>query len=146
MWAAVFVNTLVVVQVLAGLQAYRAKKLLGAFYLRGSSYYWRFSGGFAFMVTMLLLLQAEGYPKYAAAVVLIAAIISIRLDYLGEHGLKVNFKYIPREQIMGYQLVEGRRDEVDFILSGRMSCVRMQVFKRNSSQSLDELLEQYFTP
>ncbi|MDF2923433.1 MAG: hypothetical protein K0R57_2347 [Paenibacillaceae bacterium] len=78
--------------------------------------------------------------------VLSAAGIYMEQDCLGETGLKAKWLFIPKESIMGYEMVEGSVNEVILILSGKPQTVRFKVSRKSSSDSLEDILSEYFSP
>lgn len=68
-------------------------------------------------------------------------------DYLGEHGLKSKLMFIPREKLIGYELVEVVGKEVRLSLADSPDeVVRFRITAKASSDSLEKILGDYFGP
>lgn len=127
------------------LRAYRIRKRLGAIVLRGFHYgTGRVPAGFLGIFSMTVFLQStDWWGRYFLAAVPVVLMTYIQEDLLGEYGLKANLVMIPREELLDYQWVEGRKNTVAFFTGKYPEGIRFQLSKKAAAKA-EQSLKSYF--
>ncbi|WP_442602677.1 hypothetical protein [Paenibacillus sp. KN14-4R] len=123
-------------------QAYQGKKKAGEILLSGSSnggYY--FLGIYPFPLIWVMSTEREWSYLIIGCLIMIAAGY-ISGVYLGESGLKINGRFIAKDQILHYRIIEGTVNEVEFQVRGKDD-FRVKFTKKTSSSGLETVLNQF---
>lgn len=117
-----------------------AKKLVGAVALVGYSDYQKIFITLLnlFFLPFIVMLDSNG--KYGVLFLLILLSALLDRTYLGDNGIKVNDVYISKEDILYYYMVEGKVNQFEIFVRGKLNPVIITVKKRNLQKPLEEIL------
>ncbi|WP_442602678.1 hypothetical protein [Paenibacillus sp. KN14-4R] len=124
-------------------QSYQAKKEVGDILLKGyRKGVYDVIISFLNFVTFFTIFEYGWQYSFMLFLLITAALEYISRAYLGESGLKINGKFIEKDQILRYRVVEGSLNEVEFIIAGKDD-VRVTFTKKTYSGGLETVLHQF---
>ncbi|OAS20291.1 hypothetical protein [Paenibacillus oryzisoli] len=117
-----------------------AKKQVGTVALVGYSDYQRIFISLLNLFFLPFIVTLDGNGKYGVLFLLILLSALLDRTYLGDNGIKVNDIYISKEDILYYYMVEGKINQFEIFVKGKLDPVSITVNKRNLGKPLVEIL------
>jgi hypothetical protein len=94
-----------------------------------------------FFLPFIVTLDSNG--KYGVLFLLILLSAVLDRAYIGDKGIKLHDEYIPKEDILHYYMVEGKVNQFDIFVRGKLDVVNITVNKRKLKRPLEEMLAEW---
>ncbi|NRF91712.1 hypothetical protein HQN89_11870 [Paenibacillus frigoriresistens] len=129
-----------------GIKAFKAKKQVGAVFLKGSSNYKSIQTMIFSILVVPFVILLDWNLKYLILIVIVFLGVMIEQVYVGELGIKLNDEFFAKERIMHGYMVEDRLDQFEIMIIGRTDTIKMTVSKSLIGKPVEEILEAYLNP
>lgn len=139
----VIVLVYVLYMVFKSYRSNKAKKQIGTVTLVGYSDYKKIFITLLNLFFLPFIVTLDNNGKYGVLFLLILLSAVLDRAYIGDRGIKLHDEYIPKEDILHYYMVEGKVNQFDIFVRGKLDVVNITVNKRKLKRPLEEMLAEW---
>ncbi|MGO4500137.1 hypothetical protein AB4114_30140 [Paenibacillus sp. 2RAB27] len=139
----VIVLVYVLYMVFKSYRSSKAKKQIGTVTLVGYSDYKKIFITLLNLFFLPFIVTLDNNGKYGVLFLLILLSAVLDRAYIGDRGIKLHDEYIPKEDILHYYMVEGKVNQFDIFVRGKLDVVNITVNKRKLKRPLEEMLAEW---